>query len=510
MASMLSPSAVYRIIFFVQPMSEKKDQLTLALKGEADDEDVRAIFAHGKPLHFWSCPRLLVSKIVEAFKELHEEPACVDVTITACAGHGANSPSKAWAEVYTTLFPCHACTTLETVEAPRNPHRAVEKFHVSSEHFRKQLIVELHCELTRVAVIARVRGATLLLQPDLASEVFGFLDRALVGSSLLANRDLHDLLHQLKQRLPVHRLECGFNEVLSDAAYWMSVSRIRRDLSYTDVRHFMIPSTAGAENDCALIRHYLSNSHVAYLRPPCEISFPFTIKMLASLASRNVSVGDMHLDARAERLSDYRSMDLIFGGMQMSELDLSCCENRFFELVKITDFFRMPTVQGLRGLRLTLMWSSLKEPRGHARSMSPLWVSGIHLLRHCAFYEVHYMDMADDHLRAIERKIVQICEAFERGEITGIVEHFRFQKFASKGMHFAFSRDNLLVSGTKVEGDRIDRFEWDVYRFKNASTNEYLTACVGQTKPPHYVESFLHIVKGEVYPDASFSDHLCV
>ncbi|KAH7673135.1 hypothetical protein AAVH_42386, partial [Aphelenchoides avenae] len=431
MASMLSPSAVYRIIFFVQPTIEEKKkrtphplqrvndawkaihnlymtiehaqsidchdslELALALKGEVDDEDVRAIFVDGKPLQFLSCPPLLVSKIVEAFEELQEEPACVDVTITACPGHGANSPSKAWAEVYTTLFPCHACTTLETLEAPRNPHRTVEKFHVSSEHFRKQLIVELHCELTGVAVVARSRGATLLLQPDLASEVFGFLDRARIGASLLSNRDLHDLIRQLKQRLPVNR--CRLLDVGQPHC-------IQRDLSYTDVRHFMIPSTAGAENDCALIRHYLSN-----LRPPCETDFP-TIKMLASLATHNVSVGDMHLDARAERLSDYRSMDVVFGGMRISELDLSCCVNRFFELVKITDFFRMPTVQGLRGLRLTLMWSSLKEPRDHARSMSPLWVSGIHLLRHCAFYEVHYMDMADDHLRAIERKIVQICE----------------------------------------------------------------------------------------------------
>lgn len=109
MASRLSPSAVYRIMFFIIPDNEKDDyikrdpkllyyadvlervndtwraiyklymssepaqpldylnslELALALKDDVDDEDVRAIFAQGKPLHFWSCPRLLVSKIVQ-------------------------------------------------------------------------------------------------------------------------------------------------------------------------------------------------------------------------------------------------------------------------------------------------------------------------------------------------------------------------------------------------------------------------------------------------------------
>lgn len=40
-------------------------ELPLVLKGQADDEDVRALFAHAMPLEFWGCPRLLVSKIVE-------------------------------------------------------------------------------------------------------------------------------------------------------------------------------------------------------------------------------------------------------------------------------------------------------------------------------------------------------------------------------------------------------------------------------------------------------------
>lgn len=40
-------------------------ELALVHKGKVDDEDVRAIFAHPKPLEFWGCPRQLVSKIVD-------------------------------------------------------------------------------------------------------------------------------------------------------------------------------------------------------------------------------------------------------------------------------------------------------------------------------------------------------------------------------------------------------------------------------------------------------------
>ncbi|KAH7708697.1 hypothetical protein AAVH_24023, partial [Aphelenchoides avenae] len=40
-------------------------ELALVLKGEVDDADACFIFAHGKPMEFWGCPRLLVSKIVE-------------------------------------------------------------------------------------------------------------------------------------------------------------------------------------------------------------------------------------------------------------------------------------------------------------------------------------------------------------------------------------------------------------------------------------------------------------
>ncbi|KAH7718038.1 hypothetical protein AAVH_14549 [Aphelenchoides avenae] len=134
-------------------------ELALVYKGEVDDEDVRAIFAHRKPLEFWGCPRLIVSKIVEAFSKRQEEPAYLDVTITALEGFGAMRPSEAWSQVYRTHLPCHACTTVQNVQQWSIPHPkelrivgtvgiAVETFHIASVDFAKQLTVELHYELT--------------------------------------------------------------------------------------------------------------------------------------------------------------------------------------------------------------------------------------------------------------------------------------------------------------------------------------------------------------------------
>lgn len=79
-------------------------------------------------------------------------------------------------------------------------------------------------------------------------------------------------------------------------------------------------------------------------------------------------------------------------------------------------------------------------------------------------------------------------------------------------MNYAFNHDNLLVSGMEVEGERradgrTDIYEWDVYRFRNALTSEYLTACVGQYKTARLTESVLHIVRGEAYSDTSFADY---
>ncbi|KAH7720596.1 hypothetical protein AAVH_11927 [Aphelenchoides avenae] len=393
---------------------------------------------------------------------------------------------------------------------------AVEKFHVSSKSFAKQLTVELHYQLEEAeeeeetdeegeevteqeqsscidkiiirlanetcSAQGRISGpvsrssATLLLQPDFASEVFGFLDRAHVGSSLLANRAVYNLICQLKQRLPVHHL------------------------------NFKLPSVAGAEDGCVLIRNYLSNSHVADLLAP-DYELPFAIKMLADLASRNFSAGCVRLSAETARLSDYRSMDAVFGRMRMSELHLSCAEHRFVELVKTADFFRRPTIQGLRELKLTLPPNDKKKPTGRARTKSPLWVSGVYLLRNCEHYRVDYE--TDRHLRSIERKVVQICEDFELGKIAGTVKHFELH--SEKEMDYAFNGDNLLVSGMKVEGreqwDRIDDYVWDVYRFRNASTHEYLTACVGRDTSAYPNNSILHISKGQVYPNASFADY---
>ncbi|KAH7707959.1 hypothetical protein AAVH_24797 [Aphelenchoides avenae] len=360
-------------------------ELSLILKDEVDDADVSAIFACGRPLQFWGCPRLLVSKIVEAFSELQDEPTYLDVTITALFGLGAKRASEAWTQVYRSHLPCYSCTTVEAVEERSIPRLG--------------------------------DPATLLLLPEYASEIFGFLDRAHFGSSLLANRHLRNLIGQLKQRLPVHHLKCAFEKVrlgrgrIQRGTYWLTIRHFQRSLPYTEVRRFRMPSTAGAKSDCDLIRRYLSNSHVDDIEAP-QADFSFTIKMLASLAACSVTVGRVELNAVAKRLADYRSMDAIFGGMRMSELHLSCYEHRFVELVKTTDFFRLSTIQGLRELKLTLgeTWDEEKKPRSHAGSKSPLWTAGMCLLLNCQYYRVEYR--SHRHLRSIQRKIVQICEVY--------------------------------------------------------------------------------------------------
>ncbi|KAH7709759.1 hypothetical protein AAVH_22956 [Aphelenchoides avenae] len=104
----------------------------------------------------------------------------------------------------------------------------------------------------------------------------------------------------------------------------------------------------------------------------------------------------------------------------------------------------------------------------------------------------------------------QLEKEFERGKITAIVEHFQLRTNSSQGIHYEFNRDNLLVSRMKVEGEhweaRINDIEWDVYRFRNANTSDYLTACVGEDMDDDLGNRFIHILKGEVYPDASFAD----
>ncbi|KAH7719191.1 hypothetical protein AAVH_13350 [Aphelenchoides avenae] len=177
-------------------------------------------------------------------------------------------------------------------------------------------LVQLLIELLELLIGESFVSKSFLLQADFATEVYGFLDRAHVGTSLIANRALNELMLKLKNRLPVHHLMCEFErhfdrrEQLS-GAYWMVVRHFRSDLTYSGMRQFKIPSMAGHVTDCALIIRYLSNSHLFILeRPGC---YPrFAVKMLAALVDRNVSVDTLRMRDGEVSLSDYRSMDTVF------------------------------------------------------------------------------------------------------------------------------------------------------------------------------------------------------
>ncbi|KAH7701039.1 hypothetical protein AAVH_31834, partial [Aphelenchoides avenae] len=292
--------------------------------------------------------------------------------------------------------------------------------------------------------------------------------------------------------------------------HWLVIRHFQRDLSYADLRSLELAPTASAEGYCASIRHYLSNSHVDVLEAPDNF-FRFAMKMLPSLAYRNFSIGRLQLDPVENRLSDYRSIDTVFGEMRVDTFDLAITEHRFVELITTTDFFRMPAIQGLSTPGSIGPSSKAEKIRSEAVCKNPIWLSGINLLRHCELYKVVYEVVSAKRgarrLRLIERSVVRICEEFERGEITDTVEHFLFVANCKANCVFSpgFNRDNLHASGMIVEGHSapISDFEWDVYRFRNANTGEYLTACVGR----HIgnVEINLHILKGEVYPNASFA-----
>ncbi|KAH7712510.1 hypothetical protein AAVH_20165 [Aphelenchoides avenae] len=117
--------AVYKLCMHIEPAPPRHYfdslEMALVLKDEVGDADARTIFACGRPLQFYGCPRLLVSEIVEAFTALEKEPECLDVTIFALYFVGVLSPSEAWSQFYTTHLPCHACTTVETVKGKTIP-----------------------------------------------------------------------------------------------------------------------------------------------------------------------------------------------------------------------------------------------------------------------------------------------------------------------------------------------------------------------------------------------------
>ncbi|KAH7693790.1 hypothetical protein AAVH_39170, partial [Aphelenchoides avenae] len=345
---------------------------------------------------------------------------------------------------------------------------------------------------------------SLLLHADFATEVYGFLDRAHVGTSLIANRALNELILKLKNRLPVHHLMCEFERHFDrreqhSGAYWMLLRHFRSDLRYSDMRQFKIPSMAGPVADCALIIRYLSNSHLfIFERPGC---YPrFAVKMLAALVDRNVSVNALRMRDGENALSDYRSMDTVFkGGMRVATLELSMSEGKFASLVKTVDFFRTSTVQRLKALKLQLenTCDESQEPRRWEIVPPSLWIAGVHLLHNSERFEVEYD--SDRLLRPICLKLVELCEKFERGEVSELVQQFTFSTL--RYMALPFNDDNKTASGVKVAD-----YEWDVYRFQSATTGNWLTACVGQGRSEHSRHSVVHIAKGEVYPHASLAD----
>ncbi|KAH7708645.1 hypothetical protein AAVH_24090 [Aphelenchoides avenae] len=221
-------------------------------KDDVSEEDLSFIFSHGQPLVFHACPNRLVPKLIEAFQQLNEEPPFLHATTM----HGNVGSIEVSPPLYVDCFPCTACrrdatvqTRLRTCDA--KSECVVETFHIRSNLFTKQLSIELYymtaghfngCEFyarpetasdtaklwSPIKVIVLVedpvcgmavvpsakvtsKRSTMMLVPEFAVEVYGFLDRIHVGSSLLANRRMHDSLSAAKGILPLHQLSCDLD-----------------------------------------------------------------------------------------------------------------------------------------------------------------------------------------------------------------------------------------------------------------------------------------------------------
>ncbi|KAH7684618.1 hypothetical protein AAVH_40874, partial [Aphelenchoides avenae] len=77
--------------------------------------------------------------------------------------------------------------------------------------------------------------------------------------------------------------------------------------------------------------------------------------------------------------------------------------------------------------------------------------------------------------------------------------HFKFT-VSGRLVVFPFNDRNRIASANSVEGGGFyaPRCTWDVYRFRNAATAEWLTASVGHRDSGYSFGSVLHIAKGEI------------
>lgn len=78
--------------------------------------------------------------------------------------------------------------------------------------------IRIRYELAEDCVLSEHKSfsESLMLVEDYASDVYGFLDPAHLGTSLTANGRLSELISKLGYRLPVHSLRCLFSDHVSE------------------------------------------------------------------------------------------------------------------------------------------------------------------------------------------------------------------------------------------------------------------------------------------------------
>ncbi|KAH7729759.1 hypothetical protein AAVH_02233 [Aphelenchoides avenae] len=322
--------------------------------------------------------------------------------------------------------------------------------------------------------------------PEHTVDVYAFICRADIGGSLMANRNLKGRIHQLRRLLPVHLITFTLKNNYGCGDYWTVLRHRRRDPPFEDVRSLKVNSAEASATDCALIHRFVRNCHIASLWiMPDEARF--ALKMASALSDWNSSVGRLCLRAEDAPLTDYRSLDAVFGGdLRLTELDLRIGETHLGHLIRTTDFWRLPTVQALSELKLLLVRSP--DPAGGAGRRpvisSSLWIGALQLLGNCAHYRVIY-DWKRN-MDSIALKLVRVCERFERGEITVMPECFTFS--APRRVDFPFNGANRLIMRFP------DRKRWtDFYRYDNAASGKSLSVYVGRRAYGRFVTTVMHL-----------------
>ncbi|KAH7707678.1 hypothetical protein AAVH_25094 [Aphelenchoides avenae] len=421
----------------------------------------------------------------------------------------------------------------------------VEKFHMRNDHLTRQLTLEFHFTLEdpffdgtrRVEdyenrpyksklrkIVARLaepsctpemklkapaKSKRLLQISEVAKEVFAFNSRYHLEVCRLVCTEWKELVDRESHAFALHHLKCTFwhdesglihiqldrDEQLRRPICWFDVTNFREDIPYNDERRFEFTEWTPPEYECALIRRHLRDCYVVDFECPYDrTDFEWSVRMLPAL--ENCSIGRLRLDVESDHLGRVRpSIEAAFVKLNVRRWATSTKEGMLQELVEHHDLLHWPVLQQLTELEIKLhAW--------HEPKTDPFWTRALLLLPNCKKLTISYFKEGDADFRPVCQALVDVAEAFERDEISDLVDRFVFNPY--RVLEFPFDYKNLAYDELRIRNTRLDReYIWDVYHFQNVRTKTWLTAFVGQSLSRQTVTT-LHLKKGRFEPNGSF------